>query len=381
MPEKIYLDFNATTPVLPHVMEAVCRVMKEDWGNPSSGHEIGKRAATALEGAREKAASCIGAAPDEVIFTSGGTESNNMAVIGSAEALKEKGRHLITTRIEHPSVLNPFIHLMEKGWEVDFAEPDSQGVVSCEAVERLLRPDTVFVSVMLANNETGAIQPIRKIAASCRSRGIRMHTDAAQAVGKIPVDVRDIDVDLLTVAGHKLYAPKGIGALFVRKGLPLGNIIFGAGQERGLRPGTEAVSLACGLGAACSWLKERILDLSGQMTGLRDQLYYLLKKGWPELVRFVPLENSLPNTLCVSFPGISGHDILDKAQDVMASTGAACHDRSIRISHVLAAMKVDEKTALGMIRLSLGCVTTEEEIRRAASSILQAAGSLGKKGK
>jgi cysteine desulfurase len=376
MPEKIYLDYNATTPVLPQAMEAVSRAMKEEWGNPSSGHGLGRKAAHALETARKQVAALIGAAPGEIIFTSGGTESNNMAIIGSAEALREKGRHLVTTRIEHPSVLNPFIHLLERGWEVDFAKPDSRGVVSIQAIERLFRPDTVFVSVMLANNETGALQPIKEIACACRKRGIRFHTDAAQAVGKMLVDVQDLGVDLLTVAGHKLYAPKGIGALFMRRGIRLQNILFGAGQERGLRPGTEPVPLACGLGAACSWLQDKTAGFSGQMKELREEFYSLLRQEWPDLLRFVPPERCLPNTLCVSFPGLSGPGILERAGRVLASTGAACHDRSVKVSHVLSAMEVNEEVAMGMIRLSLGYMTTREDIRLAASDILQAARSL-----
>ncbi len=379
MPEKIYLDYNATTPVLPSAMEAVSNAMKEEWGNPSSGHEFGKKAAHALETARGRVAALVGAEPDEIIFTSGGTESNNLAILGVAKALEERGRHLITTGIEHPSVLNPFLHLVEKGWEVDFVRPDSRGVVNPESLERLFREDTVLVSVMLANNETGALQPVRRIARACGRRRICLHTDAAQAVGKIPVDVRDLGVDILTIAGHKLYAPKGIGALFVKRGIRIKNILFGAGQEWGLRPGTEPVPLACGLAEACRWVAERIPELSEHMAELREELYHRLKEKWPGLVRFVPQETSLPNTLCVSFPGLSGGEILAHSQMVMASTGAACHDRAVKISHVLSAMGVDEGVALGIIRLSLGYMTTRDEVQRAASDIVQAAAGLERK--
>lgn len=372
MPEKIYLDFNATTPVLPGVVEAASRAMKESWGNPSSGHELGRKAKDAVETARKQVASIMEAASEEIIFTSGGTESNNLAILGGARSRGEIGRHLITTRIEHPSVINPFLHLLETGWKVDFAAPDSEGIVSPVAIERLIRPDTVFVSVMLANNETGAIQPVGEIGRICRGHGICLHTDAAQALGKMPVNINKLGVDLLTVAGHKLYAPKGIGALFVRKGTELQNILYGAGQERGLRPGTEPVPLACGLGAACDWLKQRTPEIAEKMRAHREEMYFELHDKYPRMVRFVTPENALSNTLCVSFPGFIGSEILERAGDVMASTGAACHDRSVSISHVLAAMGVDEATALGMIRLSLGAMTTEDDVQRAAVAIISA---------
>ena len=378
MPEKIYLDFNATTPVLPEVITSVSQAMKDFWGNPSSAHALGLKAKAAMEKARSQVALLSGSENEEIIFTSGGTESNNLAIIGSARALSAKGRHLVTTAIEHPSVTNPFFHLQEDGWKVDFAKPNEQGIVSPRAVEELIRPDTVLVSVMLANNETGALQPVKEIASLCRSRGVLLHTDAAQALGKINVDVKDLGVDLMTIAGHKLYAPKGIGALFVKKGTDIKNILFGAGQERGLRPGTEPVPLACGLGAACEWLAPRLKEISARMTALREELYELLKNGFQGLKRFVPPGECLSNTLCISFPGLSGSLILERADDVMASTGAACHDRSVKISHVLSAMGIGQQDAMGMIRLSLGVVTTKEEIRTAAASILRAVTELTK---
>ncbi len=376
MPKKIYLDYNATTPVLPEVTFAVTQAMKEMWGNPSSGHELGKKAKDALETARGQVASIIGAETGEIVFTSGGTESNNLAIIGAALANRARGRHLITTRIEHPSVINPFLHLLEDGWSVDFVEPDAQGIVSPGVVEGLIRQDTVLVSVMLANNETGALQPVKEIGKICRQRGICVHTDAAQAVGKIQVDIRELSVDLLTMAGHKIYAPKGIGALFVRKGLRLANILFGAGQERGLRPGTEPVPLACGIGMACDCLRGKVAQIARDLSGLREELYLLLCKEYRGLKRFVPGEKALPNTLCVSFPGLIGAKVLEMAHEVMASTGAACHDRSVKISHVLSAMGVNESEALGMVRLSLGLMTTKDEIRQAAEAIGSAARAL-----
>ncbi len=373
MPENIYLDYNATTPVLKEVRQKIQRTLKESWGNPSSSHILGQAAKRELEKVRKRIAGFINCEPCEIVFTSGGTESNNMAIIGAALKHSSKGKHLITTRMEHPSVLNPFVHLMEQGFEVDFVGPGKDGIIEAKKLETFIRPDTIFCSVMLANNETGAIQPVQEIGRICKQHNIIFHTDAAQAVGKIPVDVKALGVDLLTVAGHKLYAPKGIGALFVRDGLELENILFGAGQERGFRPGTEPVPGACALGKACEVLEEGLQEEVKRQEALRELLFELLKGDIPDLVRFVPGEMCLPNTLSVSFPGISGARLLEEVPMVLASTGAACHDRSVTVSHVLSAMGVERDVALGMIRFSLGIFTTESEIKEAAGQIVQAA--------
>lgn len=373
MPQLIYLDYNATTPVLDDVRSEVEKTLKEYWGNPSSSHLIGQRAKERLEWARRQVATLINSAPEEVVFTSGGTESNNMAIIGTALAYSARGKHLITSRIEHPSVLNPFIHLMEQGFEVDFVSPDKYGVVSAEKLATFIRSDTIFCSIMLANNETGALQPVDEIGKICHEKGIIFHTDAAQAVGKIPVDVSKIGCDLLTIAGHKLYAPKGIGALYVKKGTDMANILFGAGQEMGKRPGTEPVPGACGLGRATKVLKDKIDDETERQNQLRELLFKRLNSNFKDLIRFVPAEKSLPNTLAVSFPHISGATLLERIPNVMASTGAACHDRSTSVSHVLSAMGVEKQVALGMVRFSIGLFTTWEEIEIAAEQIIQAA--------
>ncbi len=380
MPEYIYLDYNATTPLLPEVINEIERTLKDSWGNPSSSHTLGKRAKETLETARARVAGLINAGPEEVIFTSGGTESNNLAIIGGAKALKEKGKHLITTRIEHPSVINPFVHLMEEGFEVDFVGPDKNGIVDPQKLATFIRPDTILCSVMLANNETGALQPISEIGKICRKHDILFHTDAAQAVGKIPVDVKEIGVDLLTVAGHKLYAPKGIGALFVRSGVSLERILFGAGQEMGLRAGTEPVPGAAALGMACSLLKEKIHDEMARQAELRELLYEILDSKTENMVRFVPPESCLPNTLAISFYGVTGARLLEQVPKVMASTGAACHDRSVSVSHVLSAMGVDKETALGMVRLSMGLFTTKEEVEEAGRLLAEAASRLRQRG-
>ena len=366
---EIYLDYNATTPVAKPVQEEVSSALKEKWGNPSSGHRFGQTAKRALEYARAQVASLLNADPTEILFTSGGTESNNLTIAGVCQAMFGKGRHIITTSIEHPSLMNPCLHLLEQGWNVSFIKVNSQGVVDPMEVERALRPDTVLVSVMLANNETGAIQPVAEISQLARKRGVLIHTDAAQAVGKIPVDVKNLGVDYLSIAGHKLYAPKGIGALYCRKGAPLGQLMFGAGQEQGLRPGTEPVPLAVGLGAACDFVARDIEAEAERETGLREKLYAKLSGLGHPIIRHCDPEDTIPNTLSVSFIGKNGAEILAQAPEIMASTGSACHDRDIKVSHVLAAMGVSPKVALGTLRLTLGRGTTESDIEIAAQAI------------
>ncbi len=357
----IYLDHNATTPVLPEVAQAVELYLLERFGNPSCGHLMGQEAKEALEEARKALARLISAEPEEIYFVSGGTEANNLALIGAALAQSKK-RHLITSRIEHPSVLNPCVHLLELGYEVSFIEVDAQGRVDPEEVARHIREDTFLISIMLANNETGVIQPVREIGHLCAERGLLFHTDAAQAVGKIPVSVKEIGCHLLTIAGHKFYAPKGIGALYLRKGTKLEKILFGAGQERGLRPGTEPVALAVGLGKAAEIAGRDLQAEAKRQKDLRERLYQGLKEIFPSLVRHGPAEETLPNTLSVAFPGHRGEEILKAIPEICASTGAACHDRSVTISHVLSAMKVPPEVAQGTIRFSLGRGTNLSEI-------------------
>ncbi len=359
----IYLDYNATTPVLPEVAEAVNLFFTEEYGNPSCNHHLGRWAKEALEKAREAVASLLGAESYEIYFLSGGTEANNLAILGSV--LSSPKAHIITSRIEHPSVLNPCVRLLEWGYDVTFLPVDDKGQVDPEDVKRAFKPNTRLVSIMWANNETGVIQPVEEIGHLCREAGIVFHTDAAQAVGKIPISVKFCD--LLTIAGHKLYAPKGIGALYVRKGIKLQNILFGAGQEKGLRPGTEPVALACGLGKACQIIAEDLEAEGRREKALREILYQGLKEIFPKLVRHGAPEKTIPNTLSVSFPGYTGEEILNSLPEICASTGAACHDRGESISHVLYAMGVPPEIARGTIRLSLGRFTTVEDIERAIS--------------
>ncbi len=362
----IYLDYNATTPSHLRVIETITHVLEENWGNPSSSHEIGRRAQAVFVQARAHIASLLNAAAHEIVLTSGGTEANNTVLTSIVEALSHRGRHVIVSEIEHPSVLNPVIRLMERGFPVDFAKATQNCLVTPQEIAGLLRPDTILVSVMLANNETGVIQPIEEIAEITRPRGILLHTDAAQAVGKIPVDVRSLSVDYLTVAGHKLYAPKGVGALFVRNGAPFSPFLLGGGQEQGMRSGTEAVALVAGLACACELAMKDMRQEIQRQEQLRERLWHGLKSIWPHLVRHGAGESVLPNTLSVSFVGLDASSLLAACPELCASTGAACHNLqdsvSVRISHVLAAMKVTQEVARGTVRFSIGRMTTVQQI-------------------
>jgi cysteine desulfurase len=368
----IYLDYNATTPVAREVAEAMMPYIVEDFGNPSSAHLIGKRAKEALEGARAKVSRLLHCEPDEIIFTSGGTESNNMVLKGVAWNLRERGRHVITSRIEHPSIMNTALFLMENGYEVTFLPVDEFGTLDPGEVERTIRGDTILITVMHANNETGTIQPIAEMSDLAREHGVLFHTDAAQSIGKIETKVSDLGVDLLTIAGHKLYAPKGVGALYIRRGVELSPLMHGGGQERGLRSGTENVILNVGLGKACELIQGNLSEEVSRIKSLRDRLYEQIASAVPEAVLYGHPERRLPNTLFLSFPGMVGEEILGNIPDLCTSTGAACHDQSVRLSHVLGAMGVTKEVGMGAIRLSLGRPTTEDEVDQAAQWLIDA---------
>ncbi|MEW6326412.1 MAG: cysteine desulfurase family protein [Thermodesulfobacteriota bacterium] len=368
----IYLDYNATTPVDREAAAAMLPFIEEKWGNPGSSHQIGQEARAAVEMARGQVAALLKCSTREVVFTSGGTESNNAVLKGVAHALRKKGKHIITSGIEHPSILQPAIFLMENGWEVTFLPVDSHGIVDPDDVRRALRKDTVLVSIMHANNETGTIQPVAEIGAVAREHGVYFHSDAAQSLGKVETYVEDMGVDFLTVAGHKVYAPKGIGVLYIREGSTLEPLLHGAGQEGGRRAGTENVILAVALGAACMVAARRLHDEADRQRGLRDQLFESIATEIPDAVLNSHKDKRLPNTLNIAFPGLSGGKILDGIPGLCASTGAACHDRSVTLSHVLAAMGVSREVGMGAIRLSVGRYTTEEEIHQAASWIVAA---------
>ncbi|MFY1826538.1 cysteine desulfurase family protein [Myxococcus fulvus] len=367
-PERpLYLDHNATTPVDPEVVDALLPYLREHHGNPSSGHAYGRRAHAALEEARCKVAALIGAKPDEVLFTSGGTEANNLAIRGTAEARADR-RHVLTSVIEHPATKLPCDALEWRGWRVTWLPVDAQGRVRVEDAREALDAaggETALVSLMHSNNETGVLQPVADIAALARRHGVSVHTDAAQSVGKVPVDVTALGVDLLTLVGHKLRAPKGVGALYVRQGTPLRAVTLGGGQERGLRPGTENVPYAVGLGVACELAGRRLSQGTQAMLALRERLWTGLREAVPGLALSGQDAERLPNTLNVRFPGVRGGAVLAATPEVAASTGSACHDGGETASPVLRAMGIPEADALGAVRLSLGPDTTQEEVARA----------------
>ncbi len=368
----IYLDYNATTPIDPEVADAMLPYLREHFGNPSSSHWYGIQTKKAVEEARQQLADLLGCYPDEIVFTGGGSESNNWAVKGVAEAHREKGTHIITSQIEHDAILNPCRYLELHGFRVSYLPVDDYGMVELEAFREALSDDTILVTIMTANNEVGTIQPIAEIVQLAHEKGILVHTDASQAVGKIPVNVNELGVDLLTVAGHKLYAPKGVGALYIRRGTRLERLIHGADHEQGRRAGTENVLEIVGLGKAAEMAKS---DLQKNMTHykrLRDRLWEGLKEHVPDLQLNGHPEKRLPNTLNVTFPGIDSNTLLSELDDVAASAGAACHTDVTVPSAVLVAMHVPVEAALGTIRFSVGKWNTEEEIDRAVQIIADA---------
>ncbi|MDP2170569.1 MAG: cysteine desulfurase family protein [Rhodocyclaceae bacterium] len=368
----IYLDYNATTPVAPEVAVVIRHWLEEDFGNPSSSHVYGRRAAQAVLQARAEVATLVGAQAEEIVFTGNATEANNLAMLGVARALPGK-RHVVVSAVEHPAVMQPALHLRELGWDVSIVPVDGTGRVAVAAVAAALRPDTALVSVMLANNEVGTLQPIAEIAALARANRSLMHTDAAQAAGKLPLDVTALGVDLLTLAFHKFYGPKGIGALYVRRDTPLQPILFGAGQEHGLRPGTENVALIVGAGATARLARERLPQVAVHLAAMRDVLQRRLTANIPGLQLNGHPDSRLPNTLHVSFPGVSGRDLLAVCSDkVSASVGSACHSHGDAVSGVLAAMGCGAARARGAVRLSVGCDTTAEHIETAAAALVAA---------
>ena len=369
----IYLDYNATTPIAGEVSEAMMPFILENFGNPSSSHAMGKQAKAALEKARSQVAGLLGCDSGEVIFTSGGSESNNAVLKGAAQSLKTQGRHIVTTEIEHPAIMNPCVFLMENGYDVTFIPVDRYGLVDPDDIKGAIREDTLLISVMHANNETGTIQPIEEVGKIAGERGVLFHTDAAQSVGKIKTDVLQLGVDFLTIAGHKLYAPKGVGALYIRSGVEITPLIHGAGQEMGKRAGTENIILSVGLGAACELAMKGIEKEKARLASLRNRLHQSIISSVPGAILNGHPEKRLPNTLNISLPNANGGAVLEEIPDLCASTGAACHDRSVSLSHVLAAMGVSKETGMGAIRLTLGRYTTEAEIDQAADWLVKKA--------
>jgi cysteine desulfurase len=373
MARPIYLDYNGTTPHAPEVIEAMRPFMEIEFGNPSSSHYYGIAPRQAVEAARAQVAGILSCRPEEILFTSGGTESNNHAIKGTARLYKDRGRHIITSQVEHPSVIEVCRFLETEGFSVTYLPVEETGRVRVPDVDAAIRPDTILITIMHANNEVGAIQPVAEIAALARKNNILMHTDAAQSVGKIPVDGNDLGVSLLTIAGHKVYAPKGIGALYIKDGVRLEPFCHGAGQEGGRRAGTENVLEIVGLGEACEAALNRLDAARTQMAELRDRL----QDGLTDALENVRVnghpKHRLPNTLSISFYGLEANRLLEEiGLEVAASAGAACHSDTVEISHVLTAMGLAEDWAKGTLRFSVGRMTTADEIDHALDIIIKA---------
>ena len=370
----IYLDYNATTAVDPQVLEAMLPFLREQLVNPSSSHEYGRISKSAIGKARKQVAELIGSEPNEVVFTSEGTESNNHAIIGTAFANREKGKHIITSQIEHPSVLETLRYLEEKfGYTITLLPVDKYGIVKLTELEKAVTDGTILITIMHANNEVGTVEPIEEIGKIAKEHCVIFHTDAAQSCGKIPVNVDKLNVDLLTIAGHKLYAPKGIGALYIKSGTKVDKFMHGAGQEGGRRAGTENVPYIIGLGYACEIASSNLTSFSQSVRKLRDKLHRNILDGLGE--EKVKLnghpEKRLPNTLNISIEGVGGEELLRQMPEIAASTGSACHAGSTEPSAVLLAMGITREQALGALRLSLGRWTKKNEIDEASQIIIR----------
>ncbi len=372
----IYLDYNATTPIDPQVAEAMLPYIHGLYGNPSSGHSFGLAAREGVDRARGQVASLLGCDTDDLIFTSGGTEANNHAIKGVALAYRARGNHIITSAVEHPAVTEVCHYLEGQGFRVTYLPVDEYGMVEVGQVEDALTQETLLVTIMHANNEVGTIEPIAEIAQVAHWYGALVHADCAQSVGKIPVKVDDLGVDLLSIAGHKLYAPKGIGALYIRPGVKLEKLMHGANHEQNRRAGTENVIEMAGLGMACELIEHKLGVHTSHMRQMRDRLEEgLLGLQQDARVNGHP-ERRLPNTSSVSFRGLEADRILANLGTVAASAGAACHSDQVEVSHVLAAMNVPLEFAMGTLRFSVGRYTTEEEIDRAVAEVGEVVGEL-----
>lgn len=387
--QPIYLDYNATTPIDPAVVEAMLPFFRNHFGNPSSTHTYGKTAHEAVEMARGQVASLIGAQTDEIVFTGGGSEASNQAIKGTClrrprgffkrvfDRQSPDAVHIITTAIEHPATLEPVAFLGRLGASVTILPVDQLGSVDPDDVKRAIAPRTRLVTIMHSNNEVGTLMPIRDIAAICRERGVLIHTDCAQSLGKVAVNVMELGVDLLTIAGHKLYAPKGVGALFVRRGVQVESLIHGAGHENGRRAGTENVPYLVGLGKAAEIARESLPAATEKLKRLRDRLHKLLGASLGDkIVLNGHPEKRLPNTLNVNFVGHTGSEFLEKVPEIAASTGSACHEGRVTQSPVLCAMRVPPEVGQGAVRLTVGRYTTEDEIDRAATILVKAASGI-----
>ncbi|MBD3232882.1 MAG: aminotransferase class V-fold PLP-dependent enzyme [candidate division Zixibacteria bacterium] len=368
--KPIYLDYNATTPIDPRVAEAMLPYIREHFGNPSSNHFYGRATKDAVGNSRKQVADMLHCKPEEIVFTSGGSESNNLAIKGVAYAYQKKGNHIITSSIEHPAVSEVCRFLETRGFDVTYVPVDEHGLVDLKQLEESITPKTTLITIMHANNEVGTIEPITEIAEIAHRNGILIHTDCAQSIGKVPVYVDELRVDLLSLAGHKLYAPKGIGALYIRSGVKLEKQIHGAGHEMGWRAGTENVIEIAGLGKACALVTEESERTHLQTGNLRDKLQNGLREAFPDIRINGHPEKRLPNTASISFPNIAANEIIDKLKNIATSAGAACHSGGVTISPTLKAMNVPPEYAKGTIRFSTGRFTTEREIDEALEEIV-----------
>ena len=357
----IYLDYNASTPIYPEVADVMRPLLETGYGNPSSPHFAAEAARAAIDAARHQLADLLGAAPDEVVFTSGGSEANNFALKGAFHAQRDRGNHIITSQVEHPAILEPCRYLETQGAEVTYIPVDGTGRVDPDDVRKAITARTTLISIMHSNNEVGTLQPVEDIALIANDHGLLMHTDAAQSTGKVALNADDLGVSLLSLAGHKFGAPKGIGALYIRRGVALERLIHGAGHEGGRRAGTESALLMAGLGKAAAIAAP--LSSVKSMLGLRELFWSGLQAIFEDGVMLNGHPSArLPNTLNVSFLGHHGADVLQQLDGVGASTGSACHSGQVEPSPVLTAMGIEGDRALGAVRFSLGRFTTEEEI-------------------
>jgi cysteine desulfurase len=373
MPKPIYLDYNATTPHDPEVIAAMRPFFEEEFGNPSSSHYYGTQPKRAVIKARTQIAALLNCRPEEIIFTSGGTESNNFAIKGCAQAFRHKGNHIITSQIEHPAVIEVCNFLKTTGCEVTYLPVDEFGLIQIEDVKAAIKKETILISIMHANNEVGTVQPIEEISNLAKKHEIVFHTDAAQSIGKIPVEVNKLGVDLLSIAGHKVYAPKGVGALYIRQGLAPAKLMHGAGQEMAVRPGTENVLEIVGLGMACEIAGRDLQKNMTHMRTMRDRLFEGIKKECDQVKLNGHPQKRLPNTLSISFLGLEANRILDAiGTEVAASAGAACHSDTVQISDVLKAINVPLEWAKGTLRLTTGRMTTAADIDKAVQVICSA---------
>lgn len=371
MPTRFYFDHNATTPLLPDVLHAVTAALAESFGNASSIHYPGQQAKLVLEQARRQVAELVGAKASEIVFVSSGTEANNLALFGCLNP----GDHLITSAIEHPAVLAPCARLQQLGVAVSYVKPDANGCVDPDDIRRAIRPQTRLISVMHANNETGAVQPLREIAGIARQAGVLLHSDGVQTCGRLALDLKDLGVDLYSLSGHKLYAPKGVGALYVREGVTLNPLILGGRHERGRRAGTENVPGAAGFGCAAQWAASNLQKESGRLAGLRDRLERAIQSLAPDVVVNAAGAPRLPNTTNLCFSGISG-EALVIALDLRGfavSSGSACSSGAVEPSHVLLAMGLTPEQARSSVRFSLGYSNTEEQVDALAEAVAEAA--------